>query len=76
MMPAMLRFHEAGERRRRGRGAVKAKQGTGDGRQETGDGRQETRDSQAGDQRRRGRDNPRCGKSRDILEYASRDIHE
>ena len=24
MMPAMLRFHEAGERRRRGRGAVKA----------------------------------------------------
>ena len=33
MMPTMLRFHEAGERRRRGRGAVKAKQGTGDGRQ-------------------------------------------
>ena len=41
MMPAMLRFYEAGKRRRRGRGAVKAKQGTGDG-------RQETRDSQAG----------------------------
>lgn len=38
MMPAMLRFHEAGERRRRGRGAVKAKQGTGDGMQETRDG--------------------------------------
>ncbi|MDD7234141.1 MAG: hypothetical protein PUH35_01480 [Bacteroidales bacterium] len=34
----MLRFHEAGKRRRRGRGAVKAKQGTGDGRQETRDG--------------------------------------
>ncbi len=48
MMPAMLRFHEVGERRRRVRGAVKAKQGTGDGRQETRDGRQETRDGEAG----------------------------
>ena len=48
MMPAMLRFHEAGERRRRGRGATTARQGSGEGRQETRDGRQETRDGEAG----------------------------
>ena len=48
MMPTMLRFHEAGERRRRGRGASTARQGSGEGRQETRDGRQETRDGEAG----------------------------
>ena len=38
MMPAMLRFHEAGERRRRGRGAVKAGRRSVTARQETRDG--------------------------------------
>ena len=41
MMPAMLRFHEAGERRRRGRGVLKA------GRRPV-TARQETRDGEAG----------------------------
>lgn len=38
MMSVMLRFHEAGELRRRGRGVVKAMPGTRDSRQETRDG--------------------------------------
>ena len=48
MMPAMLRFHEAGERRRRGGGAVKAGRGAVKAGRRPVTARQETSDGEAG----------------------------
>ena len=48
MMPAMLRFHEAGERRRRGRGVLKAGRRPVTAGRRPATARQETSDGEAG----------------------------